>query len=269
MAIWVVVSAIVFLLMIKRWYLVLFVAVGGVLFALTERQRLSLFRRCHDHRDLWMDAFRPNDRGRVDALLSTICDAFLIPRQYRFRLRPSDDIHGLYQRNVRGQLAESLEYAFLAQSLERDLGASADEALSARPCTVGSLVRMTAKPKRAPSAEEGLLNTEVAGRICELLECFSAVPAQQIGLSTRLREDLHISGDDVDDVLLELQEEFHTDWSGLDFHKYFTEEPHLLWPICFLYHGLVRGKWGNGTITVGHLIRVVQSGKWTDPDPTS
>ncbi len=116
---WLVVSAIVFLLLIKQWGLGLFVSAATVLFVLCERQRLSLFRRRHDHRDLWMDAFYPDDRRHVDALLSAVCDAFLIPRRYRFRLRPSDDSHGFYRRNVRGQLGDSLEYVFLSQSLER------------------------------------------------------------------------------------------------------------------------------------------------------
>ena len=52
----------------------------------------------------------PEHRGRLDALLGTICDAFLIPLRYRFRLRPSDTLETLYKRNMRGQFGDSLEY---------------------------------------------------------------------------------------------------------------------------------------------------------------
>lgn len=127
-------------------------------------------------------------------------------------------------------------------------------------------MRLGATPKSAATPKGTELDSDVAQRVCEIVADVSAVQAQEIGPSTRLREDLNLVGDDVDDLFLELQEQFHTDWSDLDFHRYFKEEPHLLWPILFLYRGLVHGKWGNGTITVEHLIRVVESGKWTNPD---
>ncbi len=108
-------------------------------------------KRRADHRGLWMAAFSPKDRPRIDALLTAICDAFLIPPRYRFRIRPSDDIHQFYRRNVRGSLADSLEYENLAMGLERDCNIApdvVDELLSARPCAVGTLARVIAKPIR-------------------------------------------------------------------------------------------------------------------------
>jgi len=93
-----------------------------------------------------MRAFRAEDRSRIDALLATICGAFLIPRRFRFRLRPSDDIHEFYRRNMRGQFADSLEYEGLVVRLKRDFAVSADQVIRQRPCKVRSLVRLVANP---------------------------------------------------------------------------------------------------------------------------
>ena len=95
-----------------------------------------------------MAAFSPQDQERVDALLTTICDAFLIPSAWRFRLRPSDDIHEFYRRNLRGHLGDFLEYVSLMQGLESRCAVSADEVVLARPCRIGSLVRLVANPRR-------------------------------------------------------------------------------------------------------------------------
>ena len=128
------------------WLFITGLAAYGVWFILNEWRRVSLFRRRHDHRVLWMRAFRAEDRSRIDALLATICGAFLIPRRFRFRLRPSDDIHEFYRRNMRGQFADSLEYEGLVVRLKRDFAVSADQVIRQRPCKVRYLVRLVANP---------------------------------------------------------------------------------------------------------------------------
>ncbi|HVO94771.1 MAG TPA: hypothetical protein VMT22_18110 [Terriglobales bacterium] len=49
----------------------------GTWYGLIERWRVASLQRSGDHQGLWM---------------AVICDACLILRKYRFRLRPSDDI---------------------------------------------------------------------------------------------------------------------------------------------------------------------------------
>jgi hypothetical protein len=122
-------------------------AVYGTWFVLNERWRVGPIRRRHGHGVLWLAAVPSSDRTRVDGLLSAVCDAFLIPRCYRFRLRPSDDIHTLYRRNMRGQFADSMEYNHLMRRLEEDFGLDARHLVAARPCTVGRLVRCVTKPR--------------------------------------------------------------------------------------------------------------------------
>ncbi len=67
MSSWLAVSAVAFLLLTKYWGLGLLASASTVLCVLCERQRLSLFRRRHDYRGIWMGAFYPDDRHHVDA----------------------------------------------------------------------------------------------------------------------------------------------------------------------------------------------------------
>ena len=119
--------------------------------ALSERWRLAPFWRRHDHKALWLGAIPTHDRDRVDELLSVLCDAFLIPLHYRFRLRPSDKLEAFYRRNTRGQLGDSLEYERLMLRLEDDFGIDAERLAKERPCTVGMrLARSASSQSRAP-----------------------------------------------------------------------------------------------------------------------
>lgn len=110
-------------------------------FAGSEWIRLAPLRKRHDHQALWMTAVRPEYRERLDALLSTICDAFIIPLRYRFHLRPSDSLETLYKRNMRGQFGDSLEYENLAMQLEQNFGLEMKEFFDIHPCTIRTLVR--------------------------------------------------------------------------------------------------------------------------------
>jgi hypothetical protein len=94
-----------------------------------------------------MAAVPASDRDRVRDLLSAICDAFMIPLRYRFRLRPSDDLQTFYQRNLGGQLGDSLEYENLALRLENDFGLDVEWFFNQQPCTVGTLVRAITQPR--------------------------------------------------------------------------------------------------------------------------
>jgi hypothetical protein len=135
------------------WIIFLGIAGYGTWFVLNECWRAGHLRSRHDHRVLWMAAVPPNDRSRVDELLSAICDAFMIPLHYRFRLRPSDELQALYRRNMQGQFGDSLEYENLAIRLEEILGLDVERLFAEQPCTVGTLVRSATKPRNNKTTE--------------------------------------------------------------------------------------------------------------------
>ena len=91
-----------------------------------------------------------------------------------------------------------------------------------------------------------------------------AEPPERITPETRLREDLKLDGDDVDEFATGLINKFGVNLEGFEFYKYFREEPHLLSPLFYLWYGLRWGRWRTVPITVSHLVRVVQVGRWLD-----
>lgn len=132
------------------WLLILGLTVWMAWFVGSERQRLAPLRRRHDHRTLWMAAIPPGERRRFNALLLALCDAFVIPRRYRFRFRPSDDIHTLYRRNERGRFTDRREFVRLAQRLEKELAADARGLVAEQPCPIRALVRCLVSPGPHP-----------------------------------------------------------------------------------------------------------------------
>jgi len=136
------------------WLLIAALAVYGIWFVFNERWRVAPFRRRHDHKGLWLAAIPSDDHSRGDELLAAICSAFMIPCRYRFRLRPSDDVHTFYRRNMRGQFADSLEYVHLMRRLE-DFGVDAERVVTEGPCTVGALVRCITRPISTKTTEPG------------------------------------------------------------------------------------------------------------------
>lgn len=120
---------------------------AGAWVFLSERWRLAFLRRRHDHERLWLAAVPAVEQNRLSELLAAICDAFMIPLRYRFRLRPSDDLQVIYRRNKQGQLGDSLEYENLALRLEESFGLDVEQLYGKQPCTVGILVRSIIDPR--------------------------------------------------------------------------------------------------------------------------
>ncbi|HIK06158.1 MAG TPA: DUF1493 family protein [Trichormus sp. M33_DOE_039] len=90
------------------------------------------------------------------------------------------------------------------------------------------------------------------------------IPTDEISLNTRLREDLKIDGDEVEEIFYKISEYFDIDWQGFVFYRYFYEEPHLFSQIFNLYYRQHYGK--LKTITVSHLVSVVECGFWFEPN---
>jgi hypothetical protein len=82
-----------------------------------------------------------------------ICDSFSIPPKYCYRLKPSDDIHRFYEMNTKGSPADSLEYEFLWDWIEKGFRLDAQTIILQRPCTVGYLVRQVATPSKRMRSE--------------------------------------------------------------------------------------------------------------------
>ena len=87
-------------------------------------------------------------------------------------------------------------------------------------------------------------------------------PLQRVTLSTRLREDTGLMGDDVDEFMSGFCSRFAVKLDGFNFYRHFREEPHLAWPITQLWQAWKRGRWSTDPVTVGDLVRIARVGTW-------
>ncbi|MEH2176814.1 DUF1493 family protein [Nostoc sp.] len=89
------------------------------------------------------------------------------------------------------------------------------------------------------------------------------VQTKDITLNIRLREDLKIDGDDVEELFYKIAEQFGIDSQGFVFYRYFHEEPHLF---SLLFECYYRKRYGTlKTITISHLLSVIECGVWFEP----
>jgi len=135
------------------WIYILVVLCGIVSYFIHEHLRLRFLRFRKDHRNLWRRCFPKSELEAVERMLMAICDSFSISPNYCYRLKPSDDIHRFYRMNTKGSCADSLEYDFLCDWLQKGFGLDAQTIISQRPCTVGYLVRQVATPLKTMRSE--------------------------------------------------------------------------------------------------------------------
>ncbi|TNE57340.1 MAG: DUF1493 family protein [Alphaproteobacteria bacterium] len=85
--------------------------------------------------------------------------------------------------------------------------------------------------------------------------------------STRIEQDLHLRGDDLWRVLERITAEYGTDFSALEWKKFFHGE---YWRLRDMFWAIQNRWFGIATtdrpeVTVGHLIDVIERGQWFDP----
>lgn len=104
----------------------------------------------------------------------------------------------------------------------------------------------------------------VRAGICRIASEILSVAPEELHDRARLFHDLGMGGDDAKDFLEGIHRSFGTSFREFDFESYFPDEHDAFW----FFH-LRRLKWvarQKRDLTLGHLIEVVQAGKWFDPD---
>lgn len=103
---------------------------------------------------------------------------------------------------------------------------------------------------------------QITADIISVVSRKSGVKPATITLSTRLLHDLHIYGDDAEEVLSEIGRTYQIDFSGFDFQQYFFPEGFAFWIIpSFLKRRLLSKKC---PITIQELVWAAEAKKW-DP----
>ena len=91
------------------------------------------------------------------------------------------------------------------------------------------------------------------------------VKTQEISLETDLLKDLGVDGADAVELLEKFSDEFHVDVSGLDLRKSFGPEGGAN-PFCFLVPSWWAWHRNRKPITIGDMVRAVESGFWPHED---
>ena len=108
------------------------------------------------------------------------------------------------------------------------------------------------------------MDSKIFEEVKTFISRLCAIQEEKITLDARIMEDLGIAGEDADELMTALAQNFHIDMTGYDFLDYFYEEGGDN-PLGQLYYQLfnrnkIRPKL---SLTVKDLVVSVQLGKWT------
>jgi hypothetical protein len=107
------------------------------------------------------------------------------------------------------------------------------------------------------------LDTQV-DELIDLVARLSGHDRTTVALTSRVRDDLGIDGDDADELLQAISARWNVDWTGFEFQQYFVEEPSV-GPGFVLPKLGWRKPWIRSSITIAHLAAVVHLGRWFWP----
>jgi len=103
---------------------------------------------------------------------------------------------------------------------------------------------------------------DVYSEVLELVARFSGGDKQRLTLDSRINFDLHIDGDDAEELLAELQRRYKIDWTGLNFSRYFDSEPHLFNIIPRLRRRFSKTPKQHEPLTIGDLTEAAIRKRW-------
>lgn len=97
-------------------------------------------------------------------------------------------------------------------------------------------------------------------KVRQIIAYHSGVKAENITLDTDLVQDLGITGDDGDEILISLNKAFKIDWTGFDVGLVFGNEGCGLPPPWALKNNAVM--YESQPCRVGDLVHAAETGKW-------
>ena len=102
---------------------------------------------------------------------------------------------------------------------------------------------------------------DVESSLREILSKF--IGGRQVGIETELHHQLGIAGDDAAEFLDDVHKRFGTSFSGFQFDEFFPNETEALGDHVLRFLG-VRSR--KKPLTLAHLARVVENGRWFEPE---
>jgi hypothetical protein len=97
---------------------------------------------------------------------------------------------------------------------------------------------------------------DIAAAVYEIVSYHSATKIENLSDELFIEQELKLVGDDVSELLEEIQKKFEVDFLSFDFSLHFS--PEVGWP--------ENPNFGYYPVTVGHLVEVVRSKRWFLPE---
>ena len=106
-------------------------------------------------------------------------------------------------------------------------------------------------------------HVDIAKRVQQFIADFCLLPPTKIQSTSRLEEDLGITGLDAVELIESFSETFDVDLTSFDFFKHFG--PDYLFTPCFKSLKYKMRDYGKYPVTVDHLVEVAQNKHWSCP----
>ena len=105
--------------------------------------------------------------------------------------------------------------------------------------------------------------------VAGLLYDMQATARDVVTAETRLRQDLQMDGDDAVAFLDQVSRCWEVNLDGFEFTRFFLGEAEISSPVSWLLRRVSPSRRRKIPITVGHLVSVIDTGRWRDPDETA
>ena len=102
--------------------------------------------------------------------------------------------------------------------------------------------------------------------VASLLRDTQATERDVVTAETRLRQDLRMDGDDAVAFLDQVARRWDVNFDGFEFGRFFLGEAEISSPVSWLVRRVSPNKRRKTPITVGHLVSVIDTGRWQNPD---
>jgi hypothetical protein len=97
---------------------------------------------------------------------------------------------------------------------------------------------------------------EITKEVYEIITRYCSEKSEELSNELYIEQDLKLSGDDVAELLEEMQKKFEIDFSKFNFSLHFS--PEVGWP--------EHSEFGYYPVTIGHLVQVATLKAWFLPE---
>jgi hypothetical protein len=108
---------------------------------------------------------------------------------------------------------------------------------------------------------------EILDKVKAVASDISGVDKDKLSMSTSINNDLKIDGDDIEDLIRLLDKEFHLNYEGFDFSRYFNSENEIR-PVLSIFNKILNKnipkKSTTYDVTIGDFVDWAYNGYWKE-----